>query len=292
MNVADERTAPLEALVARSRARRRNRERLGWRLTVPLTVLAITVLITIFGPWLAPFDPTANVGAELAAPSGAHWFGTDELGRDIFSRVLFGMRTTWWSALVVIASGVLIGGMVGLVAGAVGGRTDWLLMRMTDLFLALPGAILAIAVVATMGPSLSHTLIAVSIVWWPLYARVMRGEVRALMARPHIEAARMAGAGRLRLWFRHLVPGTVTAMLVTASLDVGVMILMLAALSFLGLGQLAPAPELGSMSAAGLPYLLGQWWVSIMPGLAVFVLALVANVGGDGLRDLLDRPRR
>jgi peptide/nickel transport system permease protein len=187
----------------------------------------------------------------------------------------------------VIASGVLIGGLIGLIAGASGGWVDDLLMRITDVFLALPGPILAIAVVAALGPSLRHTLIAVGIVWWPFYARIVRGEVKALAARPHLEAARLAGVGRIRLAVRHLLPGAIPATMVTASLDVGNLVLTLAGLSFLGLGAPAPAPELGAMAARGLTYLLQEWWVPVMPGVAVLLLALLSNLAGDGLRDLL-----
>jgi peptide/nickel transport system permease protein len=140
-----------------------------------------------------------------------------------------------------------------------------------------------------MGPGFVHTLIAVSIVWWPFYARIVRGEITKLAARPHVEAARLAGAGRVRVALRHLLPGAIPATIVTASLDVGNLILTLAGLSFLGLGQTQPAPELGADSANGLQYLLQQWWVPVMPGIAVVVLALIANIAGDGIRGLLDR---
>jgi peptide/nickel transport system permease protein len=223
----------------------------------------------------------------MSKPFGHFLLGTDDVGRDVLSRVLFGLRASWFSALAVIASGVLIGGIIGLIAGAAGGWIDGILMRITDMFLALPGPILAIAVVAALGPSLQHTLIAVMIVWWPFYARIVRGEVRALAARPHIEAARLAGTGRMRIAFRHLLPGAIPATVVTASLDVGNLVLTLSALSFLGLGAPSPAPELGAMAARGLPYLLEQWWVPVMPGLGVLVLALAANLAGDGLRDLI-----
>jgi peptide/nickel transport system permease protein len=162
-------------------------------------------------------------------------------------------------------------------------------MRITDLFLALPAPVLAIAVVAAMGHGFTHTLIAVSIVWWPFYARIVRGEITKLAARHHVEAARLAGAGRVRIALRHLLPGAIPATIVTASLDVGNLILTLAGLSFLGLGQTQPAPELGADSANGLQYLLQQWWVPVMPGIAVVVLALIANTAGDGVRRLLDR---
>jgi peptide/nickel transport system permease protein len=169
-----------------------------------------------------------------------------------------------------------------------GGVVDAALMRLTDLFLALPGPVLAIAVVVALGPSLPHTLLAVGVVWWPWYARVVRAEVRALMARPHVDAARLAGVKRSRLAMRHLLPGTVPAVLVTASLDVGNLVLTLAALSFIGLGAPPPAPELGAMVARGLPYLFGHPWVPLVPAVAVFVLAFAANLAGDGLRNLLE----
>jgi peptide/nickel transport system permease protein len=251
---------------------------------------AIT-LVALLAPVLAPHSTSMPAGLPFAPPGAHDWFGTDEVGRDIFSRVLLGVRASWFAALAVIAFGVVVGGLVGLVAGSVGGWVDGLLMRVTDAFLALPGPVLAIAVVAALGPSLWHTLIAVSVVWWPFYARIMRGEIRALAARPHVEAARLAGAGRLRIALRHLLPGALAPTMVTASLDVGNLVLTLAALSFLGLGAPAPAPELGAMSARGLPYLLQEWWVPVMPGVAVMVLALVANLAGDGLRDLAGKRR-
>jgi peptide/nickel transport system permease protein len=252
--------------------------------------IAIT-LVALLAPVLAPHSPSMPAGLPFAPPGAHDWFGTDEVGRDIFSRVLLGVRASWFAALAVIAFGVVVGGLIGLVAGSVGGWVDGLLMRVTDAFLALPGPVLAIAVVAALGPSLWHTLIAVSVVWWPFYARIMRGEIRALAARPHVEAARLGGAGRLRIALRHLLPGALAPTMVTASLDVGNLVLTLAALSFLGLGAPAPAPELGAMSARGLPYLLQEWWVPVMPGVAVMVLALVANLAGDGLRDLVGRRR-
>jgi peptide/nickel transport system permease protein len=259
-----------------------NVDRLAMASLGGLTLLCLVV------PLIAPHSATTPAGAAFVRPFH-HGFvlGTDEVGRDVLSRVLLGLRASWLASLVVIASGVVIGGAIGLVAGARGGWVDSVLMRITDVFLALPGPVLAIAVVAALGPSLPHTLLAVAIVWWPFYARIVRGEVKALASRPHIEAARLAGAGPFRLAVRHLLPGAVPATLVTASLDVGNLVLTLSALSFLGLGAPAPAPELGAMAARGLPYLLEQWWVPVMPGIALFLLALVANVAGDGLRDLI-----
>ncbi|AMO60796.1 binding-protein-dependent transport systems inner membrane component [Mycolicibacterium phlei] len=248
----------------------------------------IVTLVAIAVPVLAPYDPLTPVGAPLQAPGHSGFLlGTDSVGRDILSRVLYGVRSSWFAALAVVALGLFIGGLIGLIAGAVGGWVDSLLMRITDAFLSLPAPVLAIAVVAALGPGFVQTLIAVSIVWWPFYARMMRGEVARLKARPHIEAAKLAGVGPIRLAGRHLLPGAVPNALVAASLDIGTLILTLAALSFLGLGQPAPAPELGADSARNLSYFLQQWWIPVMPGLGVLVLALVGNIAGDCLRNLM-----
>jgi peptide/nickel transport system permease protein len=255
---------------------------------IAMVAFAVIMLVALAAPLLAPHNPIQPAGIPfLSLGHSGFLFGTDEVGQDIFSRVLFGLRSSLLAAGAVITTGVIVGGAIGLAAGAAGGWLDDLLMRITDIFLALPGPLLAIAVVAALGPSFSHTLIAVSIVWWPFYARIGRAEVRAQAARPHLEAARMAGVGSFRRAFRHLLPGAVPAILVTASLDVGNLIVTLAALSFLGLGYPAPAPELGAMAARGLQYLLQEWWVPVMPALIVFLVAMLANLAGDGVRDLL-----
>jgi peptide/nickel transport system permease protein len=255
------------------------------------TAVSLVLLVTVVAvavPVIAPHDPLVPVGMPLQAPgNNGFLLGTDSVGRDILSRVLYGIRASWFAALVVVAVGLFIGGLVGLIAGAAGGWVDTLLMRITDAFLSLPAPVLAIAVVAALGPGFIHTLIAVSIVWWPFYARLVRGEVARLAARPHIEAAKLAGVGPIRLAGRHLLPGAVPNALVAASLDIGTLILTVAALSFLGLGQSAPAPELGADTARNLTYFLQQWWVPVMPGLGVLVLALIANLAGDGLRNLM-----
>jgi peptide/nickel transport system permease protein len=255
---------------------------------VALGALALVTLLALFAPFFAPHDPIVAVGPSFQKPlQGGYLLGTDDVGRDIFSRVLFGLRSSWLAAFVVIASGVVIGGIIGVIAGATGGIVDAVLMRITDVFLSLPGPVLAITVVAALGPSLRNTLIAVAVVWWPFYARIVRGEIRSLAARPHVEAARLAGAGRVAVMWRHLMPGALPATIVTASLDVSALLLTLSSLSFLGLGSPAPSPELGAMSARGLTYLLENPWVPIVPASAVFVLSLIANLAGDAVRDLL-----
>ncbi|WP_245547077.1 dipeptide ABC transporter ATP-binding protein [Nocardia brevicatena] len=266
-------------------AKERRRAKPGDVIT--LCVLATLIVVTLGASWIAPYDPDLPVGDPISPPGAAHWLGTDEVGRDILSRVLIGMRASWWGALCVIVSGIVLGGAVGLVAGTLGGVVDRILMRITDIFIALPAALLAIAVVAAIGPSYVHTLVAVALVWWPLYARVVRGEVTRLRSLPHIDAARMSGAGRIGLGRLHLLPGAWPPTIVAASLDVGALIVMLSGLSFVGLGAPAPAPELGAMCARGLPYLLDSWWVPIMPAIGLFVLATIANLVGDVIRDRL-----
>jgi peptide/nickel transport system permease protein len=282
---------PSRGMVAMQRSRR---VRAGLRPSLAGTSVSsaialgaggLLVLIALAAPLLAPHDPTLPAGIPLQPPGSAHWLGTDEVGRDIFSRVLLGIRSSCLGALIVIAAGVIFGSLVGLVAGTVGGFIDAVLMRITDVFLALPGTVLAVALVAAMGPSFRNTLIGMSIVWWPLYARLVRSEVRRLRASPHIDAARLADAGRLRLVFRHLLPGAVPIALVTASLDVSAVVLSLAGLSFLGLGAPAPAPELGAMTARGMTYIFDYWWVPIMPAIGVSLVAVIANFGGDAIRD-------
>ena len=254
----------------------------------PLLVLAAITLFAIVAPLFVPHSAVLNPsGVPFARPGhNGYLLGTDEVGRSLAARLVYGIRASWFSALALVASGVVIGAVVGLIAGASGGKIDSLLMRVCDMFLALPATLLAIAIVSTIGPSLIHTLIALAVVWWAYYARIIRTEVRALAARPHLEAARCSGISRARLGCRHLLPGTFPVILVTASLDLGACIVTFAGLSFIGLGQAPPAPELGAMAAQGISYLLTDWWIPVLPGIAVFALAFMANLCGDSIRRL------
>jgi peptide/nickel transport system permease protein len=273
------------AAASRRRVLPPGRRALDWAaagLLIPVTLIAVLARV------LAPYNPIQPVGPPQLPPgSGGFLLGTDSIGRDILSRILIGWQSSWFAALAVIATGLVIGGLIGLAAGMRGGPADTIAMRITDGFLALPAPVVAIAIVGALGPSFRHTLIAIAVVWWPFYARIVRGEVRALAARPHVEAARLAGTGSAGIAFRHLLPGAIPAAIITASLDVGNLVLTLAALSFLGLGQPQPVPELGADAARNLPYLLQQWWIPVMPGIAILILALAANLAGDGLRNLL-----
>jgi peptide/nickel transport system permease protein len=268
--------------------RRIDLSRLGRAEKAGIVICILITLASLAAPVLAPHDPETTVGPNFESPSWTYPLGTDDVGRDVLSRVIYGMRTSWFSALAVVGLGALIGLAIGLVAGIRGGWVDTVLMRITDLGLALPGPVIAIAVAVALGPSLLHTLIAVVVVWWPWYARLIRNEVRAVAVRPHFDAARLAGAGGIRLAVRHVVPGVMPAVIIAASVDLGFLILTLAGLSFLGLGAPAPAPELGAMASQGLEFLFSFPWVALAPAVAVFVLAVAANLAGDGLRDLLE----
>lgn len=257
---------------------------------VAVGAFVVVTVIAVLASALAPYTAAEIAGEPMLPPGSAgHLLGTDDNGRDLLSRMLFGIQTSWLCALAIVALGLVIGGLVGLVAGASGGRVEAVLMRITDGFLALPAPVLAVAIVAALGPGLFHTLIAVSIVWWPYYTRIVRGEVVALAARPHVEAAKLAGAGPVSLVTRHLLPGVVPSSVVAASQDVGNVILTLAALSFLGLGAPAPAAELGADTARNMSALLNNWWIPVVPGVAVGLLSLVATVSGDGINTFISR---
>lgn len=249
--------------------------------------LALITLVALLAPHLTPYDPQLRVGAPFLPPSLAHLFGTDEIGRDLFSRVIIGVRLTWLPGLGIILAGLGVGTLVGLVAGAVGGWVDAGLQRLTELFLVLPSTLIALAVVAALGPGLGNTMLAVALFWWPWYARIARTEIRAVAARPHAEAARLAGVSGPRLLLRYLLPAAVPSLLVTATLDVGNVVLMLSLFSFLGLGAPAPAPELGAMTASTVSSLTVYWWLPIIPAVVIFVLCLAANLAGDGVRSAL-----
>lgn len=255
-----------------------------------VTAFTIVTAVAVLAPVLAPYSADEIAGDPTLPPGSAgHLLGTDDNGRDLLSRTLLGVQTSWLSALAIVAIGLVIGGLIGLVAGARGGRIDTVLMRITDGFLALPAPVLAVAIVAALGPGLFHTLIAVSIVWWPYYTRIVRGEVVALAARPHVEAAKLAGAGPVSIVMRHLLPGVIPSSVVAASQDVGNVILTLAALSFLGLGAPAPAAELGADTARNMSGLLNAWWIPVVPGIAVGLLSLIATVSGDGVNTFIRR---
>ncbi len=243
----------------------------------------------LLSPVLAPHDPYNPDPLErLRAPSTAHWFGTDELGRDVFSRVLFGARISLTVAAVTVTVSVTLGSAVGLVSGYFGGRTDQFLMRLTDIFLAFPGLLLAMAFSAALGPSIQNAALALGLVWWPGYARLMRGQVLTVRRQLYTEAAHALGAGTLRVLARHIVPNAFDPIGVRATITAAHAILMGASLSFIGLGAQPPEPEWGLMVATARTYMLNAWWYPTLIGAAVFLTILALTVFGDAVQDATD----
>ncbi len=253
---------------------------------IPIGIFLLLTLAAVLVPLLAPNDPFKPIGLAFQPPgSPGAIFGTDQVGRDMLTRMLYGFRSTWLWTLVIVGVGVGLGSIVGIIAGMTGGWVDRWLMRIADCCLAIPAQLLAISIVTILGRSLPHTVIALSFVWWAYFARILRAEVRAIVSRPHLEAARLAGVGRWRMSTRHVLPGIVPALIVTASHDIGNALLILGTLSFVGIGTPAPAPELGAMAAQGVTYLISNWWIPILPALVLFALTLTMNICGDVLRN-------
>jgi ABC-type dipeptide/oligopeptide/nickel transport system permease subunit len=264
------------------------RKQVGYAERVAVVLIGILTVALFAAQWIAPHSASEIVGTAFTPPSAEAPFGTDSQGRDVLSRVILGLQASWFGALGVIAFGVVFGGALGLVAGMAGGVVDTVLMRLTDAALALPGTLVALMVVAALGPSLQNTLIAVAVTWWPWYARIVRGSTRSIVHLPHVDAARLGGFSKVRLAVVHVLPGSIGPVLVAASLDVGGVLLVLASLSFIGLGSPAPAAEIGSMAADGLTYLFNAPYIALAPALALFTVAFVANYAGDALRELTE----
>jgi peptide/nickel transport system permease protein len=267
-----------------------------WRMVrrSPLT-LAGTIVILFFAlvaclaPWIALQDPIAqDLAQRLAPPSLHHPFGTDSLGRDVYSRVVYGARISVVSGIAVVAAAITFGTAAGTFAGWRGGWWDELLMRATDMFLAFPSLVLALAISAILRPSLTNALIAIAITSWPPYGRLARAQVLSLRSRDYVEAARAEGATDRKIIFRHLIPNALAPLLVQATLDVGNIILISAGLSFIGFGAQPPTPEWGLMVSGGRSFLMEQWWIATFPAIAILLLVLGFNLVGDGIRDVLD----
>jgi len=257
---------------------------------LPLLVLAMLVIFAVFGDsFIVTHDPIKlNLVERLQPPSSAHFFGTDNYGRDIFSRVISGTKISFYSVLVVLSIAPAVGVMLGVVAGFQGGLVDEILMRFTDLFMAFPAIILAIAIAATLGASLNNALLALAVVYWPWYARMTRAQVLGLKGMEYITAANALGASAPRIIFRHILPNLTPIIITQVSLDVGYVILATAALSFLGLGAQPPTPEWGAMINEARQFMREAWWYTTFPGLAIFLAVLSFNLIGDALRDYLD----
>lgn len=258
-------------------------------IVVGFVLLLIFVLAAIFAPQLSPTDPLkGHVINSLKPPSLAHPFGTDKLGREIVSRLLYGARISLFVGFSVVIGAGLIGSLLGLLAGYLGGWIDEILMRVTDIFFAFPSLILAMAIAGALGPSLQNALIAITAVTWPIYARLIRGQVLALKEREFIIAAHTVGVPAWRILLRHILPNTLAPLLVQASFDLGSAILSVAGLSFIGFGAQPPTPEWGVMISEGRNYMATQWWLATFPALAILMVVTGFNLLGDGLRDLLD----
>ena len=250
-----------------------------------LAIVAVFLVVTVIGPWIVPYPDDArgavHLERKLQPPSAAHWFGTDEVGNDVYTRVILGARVSLQIGLIITVLAALLGVPLGIVAGYLGGLAGELIMRVTDIFLSVPALVLALAVVGALGPGIVNAMLALSLVWWPGYVRLVQGKTLALRQESFVEAARAIGAGRLRIVFVHVLPNCVSPIVVKASMDMGTAILAAASLGFIGLGAQPPHPEWGAMISHGRNYLPTWWWYSAFPGLAIYLTVLGFNLLGD-----------
>jgi peptide/nickel transport system permease protein len=257
-----------------------------------LGIVIVFLITAAIGPWVVPYPEdaqgTIHLDIKLLPPSAAHWFGTDEVGDDVLTRVIIGARVSLKIGLIITGIAILIGVPLGLIAGLVGGRTDEVIMRFTDVFLSVPGLILAIAIVGALGPGIQNAMLALSLVWWPGYVRLVQAKTLSLKNSIYVDAARSMGASNMRIVFVHILPNCSSPIVVKASMDMGLAILGAASLGFLGLGAQPPFPEWGAMISYGRNYLPDWWWYSFFPGMCIFLTVLGFNLMGDGLRDILD----
>ena len=261
-----------------------------------LIILVLLALIAILAPYIAPypedFADAAHMSESLLPPSAQHWMGTDELGRDIFSRVLYGTRVSLRAALCAVGLSLMIGIPLGAIAGSFGGWVDNVIMRITDVFLSFPPLLLAIAMVALMGSSLNNAVLAISLSWWPWYTRLVRGQAISVKERKFVQAAETIGTSRMKIIFKHIIPNCISPVIVQASMDIGGVIMTVASLSFLGLGAQQPQPEWGLMISVGRASFPDKWWCCIFPGIAIFLTVLSFNLLGDAIREILDPKTR
>ncbi len=256
---------------------------------ISVIIVLVLLFVALSAPLVAPYPPNkTNMDQRLIDPSLKHFFGTDSVGRDIFSRVLFGTRISLKIGILTVASALLIGGIIGLFAGYLGGIFDDFLMRITDAFMAFPYLVIAMALVAILGPSLNNALIALILIWWPKYARLARSGVLSVCKNDYVQAAELAGASMLRVVFHHILPNISAPLIIQATLDFGDVLIVAATLSFIGLGAQPPTPEWGAMLNAGKNWLREAWWLTTFPGLSILITVLGFNLLGDTLRDILD----
>ncbi|PCJ92336.1 MAG: D-ala-D-ala transporter subunit [Hyphomicrobiales bacterium] len=252
-------------------------------------ILVGLVFVAAFAPLLSPYDPFAlELGNRLQPPSAEHWLGTDSLGRDMLSRIIYGSRITLYIVTLVALIAPIAGLFVGTVAGYMGGFIDVILMRITDIFLAFPRLVLALAFVAALGAGIENAVLAISLTAWPPYARIARAETLTIRNSDYIHAVKLQGAGAMRIITKHIWPLCISSLIIRVTLDMAGIILAAAGLGFLGLGAQPPSPEWGAMVSDGRKFILDYWWVATIPGLAIFTISLAFNLLGDGLRDVLD----
>lgn len=278
--------------------KKRSQWREVWRMLkknkmalVGLGILVILVLLALFADVIADYDTVVikqNLANRLKGPSAEHWLGTDEFGRDIFARLVHGARVSLKVGIIAVGISIVLGGILGALAGFYGGKIDNIIMRVMDVFLAVPSILLAIAIVSALGPSILNLMVAISISSVPSYARIVRASVLSIRDQEFVEAARAIGANNARIIFRHIIPNSLAPVIVQGTLGVASAILSTAGLSFIGLGIQPPAPEWGSMLSGGRQYLRYAWWVTTFPGVAIMITILSLNLLGDGLRDALD----
>jgi len=263
---------------------------------VALVIIGLFILSALLAPWVAPDKDAiagkSNLEEKLEAPSWDHLFGTDEYGRDIFSRVLYGARISLWASAAAVALAIGIGVPLGAIAGGFGGWIDAVIMRIVDIFLSFPWFLLGILFATVFGPSLQNAIIAIALSWWPGYSRIVRSMAISIRERQYVKAARAIGTNPFSIIFRHVLPGTLGPTIIQASLDFASVVLALAALSFLGLGAQPPTPEWGLMINTSREFFLNSWWYMVFPGAAILIMVLCFNILGDGLREMLDPKSR
>jgi len=270
----------------RSFSRRFLRNPLG---VLGLAIVLLLIFVAAFAPWLSTHDPyLPNLGARLSAPNAEFWFGADELGRDIYSRLVHGSRLTLLIVVLVIVTSAPVGLVIGAVAGTRGGWIDAVFMRVTDIFLAIPKLLLALAFVAALGPGIVNAALAITLTAWPPYARLARAEALVVRNSDYVNAVRLAGASEFRIIVFHVIPMCLSSVIVRMTFDMAGIILTAAGLGFIGLGAQPPLPEWGAMISTGRKFIFDQWWVATVPGIAIFAVSLGFNLLGDALRDLLD----
>jgi len=263
--------------------------------TTGLSVVVLLFLIAVLAPLIVPYPRDTietHIEERFQSPSTKHLFGTDELGRDVFSRILCGSRISLQVGVIAIGLALAIGVPLGVIAGYTGGVLDELIMRITDVFLSFPPLLLAMAISSLLGPNLTNAMIAIAIAWWPWYTRLLRSEAISVRERDYVQAAKAMGASPAKIVFKHVLPNCLTPIIVQSSMDFGSIILTSAALSFLGLGAQPPTPEWGLMVSTGRTFFLTNWWIVTFPGLAIFTAVLSFNLVGDGLREILDPKMR